>query len=251
MAKNYKKNDETTKDKILSFAHVDDTMEGFEDINNMTMAIPFIKILQKLSPELNKAKTTFVKDAKVGDFFNTVTKEVYGNGINAVVIKFERIYTEWLPKRGGLVGYHSPEDAEKIAINPGKFDGWKTDSGNDLQENYVYYILIVGHEDEGIAVISMSSSGLKVAKKLNRLLVTHILSNGKRAFPYYLVWHFTTEYTENDQGDWYSINFELKNYINEKQYNIINKERKALPNRKLDLPAPDNADTEETEETTF
>ena len=66
-----------------------------------------------------------------------------------------------------------------------------------------------------------------------------------------MVWHFTTEYTENDQGDWYSINFELKNYINEKQYNIINKERKALPNRKLDLPAPDNADTEETEETTF
>ena len=133
MAKNYKKNDETTKDKILSFAHVDDTMEGFEDINNMTMAIPFIKILQKLSPELNKAKTTFVKDAKVGDFFNTVTKEVYGNGINAVVIKFERIYTEWLSKRGGLVGYHSPEDAEKIAVNPEKFGGWKTDSGNDLQ----------------------------------------------------------------------------------------------------------------------
>ena len=188
----YNKTKQTTPDvktkQELNFINIkEDTLKGFEDINNLTMAIPFIKILQQLSPELNKAKTTFVKDAKVGDFFNTVTKEVYGASIEVIILKFERIYTEWLPNRGGLVSYHSPEDAERIAINPEKFGGWKTDSGNDLQENYVYYILIVGHEDEGIAVISMSSSGLKVAKKLNRLLVTHILSNGKRAS--HIIWY--------------------------------------------------------------
>ena len=228
----------TKAKKELEFINADeDTLKGFEDINNLTMAIPFIKVLQQLSPELNKAKPTFVKEAEVGDFFNTVTKEVYGPSIEVIILKFERIYTEWLPNRGGLVNYHSPADAERVAMNPQKFGGWITNDGNSLQENYIYYLLIVGHESEGVAVISMASSGIKVAKKLNRLLVTHTLANGQRAFPYYLVWNFNTEYIENDKGNWFTITFEFKGYINEKQYNIIGPERKALPDKKLSLEA--------------
>jgi len=239
-----KKND--SKENELSFVNQEqDSFKGFEDINTSTMAIPFIKVLQLLSPELNKAKPCYNKDAKEGDFFNTVTKEIYGTEICAIILKFDRIFIEWLPDRRGLAGYHTLQEAELLAVNPDKFGAWLTPDGNILQETYVYYAIIQDHENEGVVVISLTSSGIKVAKKLNRLLVTHIMDNGQRAFPYYLVWKLSTEYIENDKGNWYTINVDFEKYINEKQYNLILKERKLLPEKKLDLSNQEQEDLKE------
>ena len=41
-----------------------DTAEGFEDITTLTMAIPFIRVLQTLSPQLNKKKVEYIPSAK-------------------------------------------------------------------------------------------------------------------------------------------------------------------------------------------
>lgn len=219
--------------KDLVFVSGKDTMEGFESIDQSTMAIPFLRILQSLSPQLNQKKAEYIEDAEEGSFFNTVSKEVYGDTIKAIVLKFERVFIEWLPERGGFVNYHTPENAERLAIDK-TFGAWKTEDGNDLQENYVYFLLIDGQEAEGVIVLSLSSSAIKKAKEWNRLMTTHILDNGNRALPFYLVWEIKTEYRENDKGNWYSISMKFNKYINEKQYALLIPERKALPDKRVD-----------------
>ena len=238
-----------------TFFEKSDSLEGFEDISTQTMAIPFIRVLQTLSPQLNKKKPEFIEGAQEGMFFNSVTKEVYGPNVSVIVLKFERIFIEWLPDRGGLVNYHSPEHAEEIATDKSKFGSWKTKTGNLLQENYVYYIIIVGRETEGVAVLPLTSTGIKTAKGWNRLMTTHVMDNGRKALPFYLVWALETEYRENDQGNWYVPIVRIKNYITEKQYAIITPERKMLPSRQVDyaqLAAPESNEDEDKEvETAF
>lgn len=210
-----------------------DTLEGFEQIRTETMAIPFIRVLQKLSPQLSKQDPAYVAGAEEGMWFNTLTKEVYGNQFNCIVLKFERIYIEWKPNRGGFVSYHSPENAEQVAVDR-TFGKWKTVDGNDLQENYVYMILIEGHEKEGPCVLSLSSSGIKAAKEWNRLMLTNIMPNGQRAKPYYMLWTIQSKFMKNDQGSWYAPNMAFKDYINQEQYSLAKTERLALPSRQVD-----------------
>ena len=233
LKKDEKAQDEQLKAAATAAFNEADTMEGFEDINGNTMAVPFVRILQKLSPQLNKQKPEYIQGAEEGDWFNSTTKEVYGPTINVVVLKFERIYIEWKPNRGGFVGYHTPENAERVAADT-TFGNWKTKDGNELVENYVYMILIEGHEAEGIVVLSLSSSGIKMAREWNRLMTTHIMENGVRAKPYYLVWKLESDYKENEKGSWYMPKAKFVRYINDAQYALASTERKALPSKKVD-----------------
>lgn len=209
-----------------------DTLEGFEDVTQQTMAVPFVRIAQQLTPQVKKNNSAYIEGLEPGMFFNTVTKEVYGQEMHVVVLKFERIYIEWLPDRGGFVSYHTPENAERIAADK-TFGKWKTADGNTLQENYVYFVLIAGHESEGVAILSCSSTMIKTAREWNRLMTTHVMDNGQRAMPYYLVWKLNTESWSNDQYDWYGFGVEFAGYINEEQYALIKPERKALPDRQV------------------
>lgn len=210
-----------------------DDLKGFEQISKDTMSIPFVRILQKLSPQLDKQKPEYAEGAEEGMFYNTITRSVYGNKLRIIVGSFERVFIEWRPNRGGLVGYHTPEHAEAVAADK-TFGKWTTEDGNILQENYVYMVLIEGHEDEGVCVLSMASSMIKEARAWNRLMSTHIMPNGQRALPYYLVWDVVSEYAKNDKGTWYKPKVVFAGYVNEAQYSKVKAERKALPSRTVD-----------------
>lgn len=227
------------KEKLDFINQAEDTLEGFEDINAQTMAIPFLRILQKLSPACDEDSPDFIVGAKQGLFMNTVNKDLYGNTIKLIVLKFEHIYIEWEPDRGGLVDVHTPENADRIAVDH-TFGAWKTAAGNDLSETYVYYVLVEGHEEEGVMILSLASSNIKKARELNRMMTSHIMDDGTRARPYYLVYEFKTERRENDKGVWFGIDFKFSSLINEKQYGLMAPERKALPGKSVDYTQIDD-----------
>lgn len=210
-----------------------DDWKGFEQITRDTMSIPFVRVLQKLSPQLDKQKPEYVEGATEGDFFNTITRTVYGKKLRIICGNFEQVFIEWRPNRGGLVGYHTKEHAEAIAADK-TFGKWTTEDGNLLQENYVYMVLIEGHENEGICVLSLASSMIKEARAWNRLMTTHIMPNGQKALPYYLVWDVTSEPVKNDKGSWYKPKIVWAGYVNEEQYTKVKNERKALPSKTVD-----------------
>ncbi len=223
----------TVQEQLGFIDSAQDTLEDFQ-ISAKEMAIPFIRILQPLSPQLEKKNEAYIDGSEAGEFFNTVSKDVYGDIIGLIPLKFERIYIEWEPNRGGLVDYHSPENADRIAIDKSEFGKWKTEEGNLVQENYVYFCLVDGHESDGICILSLASTAIKMAKEWNRLFTTQRMDNGEIALPYYGVWDLTTVYKQNDHGNWYSPVVSFSHWINKAQYELIVPTRKALPSARPD-----------------
>ena len=89
----------------------DDTLlsggTGLEDTTTEDFAIPFIRVLQPMSPQLQRQHGSYVEGAKAGDLYNTVTGESYDGekGISIVPCAYNKKYIEWIPreKGGGLV----------------------------------------------------------------------------------------------------------------------------------------------------
>lgn len=227
------------KDKInLDYLNdANDSMEGFEEVNAKTMAVPFLKLAQDLTPQLKASKPNYIEGLKLGDFFNPITGEIYGPNIQLVILKFEELYIEWPANSRttgeGLLGYHSPENAKNLAIDQ-TFGKWKTKEGNDLTQYYTYYVVLAGHESDGIMIYSLSSTGISIGKGINRLMTTHQMSNGKIAKPYYLVWDIASHMKPKGQNEYYIPIFTFNSFITPEQKAIVISERLALPAKTVD-----------------
>jgi len=235
---------------LPAFIDKHDNAVGFEGLGIDTMAIPFIKVLNAMSPELDESESRYMAGAKLGDIVNSVTHKNYGKSIDFVVIKFEHIFIEWLPERGGFAGYHQPEEAMALAIDPTKFGTKKASNGNDLDETYMYYMVINGHEEDGVVIFSADSADLKQGKILNTLLLTKRFADGQKALPHHQIITGTTVDMKNDKGKWKALTFTFKEFVDENVYNIVMQERKLLAGKKVDYSLAGGDDTVKTQNKT-
>jgi len=227
-----KTNRETAIAALPDFLDQADALGGFEDMNRDTQAIPFLKLAQALTPQVAQ-KAERIEGLLPGHFFNSVTREVYGERLQVIVLAFERVFLEWAPERGGFLGRHTFENAERLAVSK-EFGEWKTKEGNELQETYCYYVLIVGREKEGVCVFSVSSSGLSTAKKLNRELISTVLPDGTKPRPYWLRFEISSVEKSGDKGNWHGFEYKRLGLIDEGQNVLVKAERIALPGKAVD-----------------
>ena len=54
-----------------------DAQQGAQNISQEDLALPFLKILGQLSPEVNKRDGKYVEGAEPGKIINTVTNELF------------------------------------------------------------------------------------------------------------------------------------------------------------------------------
>ena len=71
-----------------------DAAQGAQNISQEDLALPFLKILGQLSPEVNKRDGKYVDGAEPGKIINTVTNELYDN-IDIIPCHYKRQYIEW------------------------------------------------------------------------------------------------------------------------------------------------------------
>ena len=90
---------------------------GNEDVGN-ALAIPRIKLLQKMSPEVDKYSPKHVEGAEPGAFINSITGEVYGDELYALNLKFKVEYVVWrnLDIGGGLLGNFTSQAEAEAAV---------------------------------------------------------------------------------------------------------------------------------------
>lgn len=222
---------EQKPEQDFSFLNDEDNLAGFEKIGATEQAIPFLRIAQKLSPQLDDQKAEYIEGLKAGQLFNTVTKESYGDNISIICGGFDHVYIEWPPTReagGGPLAYHTPEHAEKIAVDK-TFGKWKTESGNRLQETYIFYCIVKGRENEGLVILALKSTDIGVAKAWNRRLLSTMMPNGKKAKPYYMIWNLGSISVTNNQGSWFKLTVDFESFVDQEQYTAISQERQALP----------------------
>lgn len=151
----------------------DDLGTGFEDFTQDDVAVPFVSILQKNSPQVEEENPKYVKGAKASMLYNNVTGKLYDGKAGIIVIPVHRVrhFIEWIPKDdgGGLVNVFDPSAPEVQAVlkKAGKkFGKLKIGDNNDLVETVSVFTLIVNPDNTTERVIiSFASSQLAGFKK--------------------------------------------------------------------------------------
>ena len=151
----------------------EDAGAGFENQSREDISIPFITVLQALSPQVSKET---VEGAKSGMLFNTVTEELIDD-VTFVPGYTEHVYVEWVPRKegGGFVALHQMDSpvVAKAKDESEEFGKLKVDreggGQNDLVETFYVYGSILDEDDnpESMAVIAFTSSKIKIYRKWN------------------------------------------------------------------------------------
>jgi hypothetical protein len=96
-----------------------DSQAGYEEVDNNDTAIPFLRVLQKMSPQLDKKSSEYISGASDGNVFNTLTKKFYnvdpddkGQPLVFLPIYHQKQWIEWVLREngGGLVAIHTTPD---------------------------------------------------------------------------------------------------------------------------------------------
>jgi hypothetical protein len=199
----------------------EDYGSGFEDMGAADLAIPFLAILQKGSPQVDEEKEAYIDGAKPGMILNTVTQEVYdgkGEGILFVPVHRVHNYVEWVPRDsgGGFVAVHEVESPMIIqARKHGAFGKLASPDENDLVETFSVFGLLV-HEDGSFdsAIIAFSSTQIKHYKRWMTTARGIMVRSpqGKRVNPplFAHVYRLKTKGEQNTKGSWHGwdIKFE-------------------------------------------
>lgn len=139
---------------------------GFENQTSDDYAIPFLQVLQALSPQLQEND-----NLKQGMIINTVTGEAFAgkDGIGFVPATTQHNYVEFKPRDagGGFVGAHAVDDPMVLAAikASAEFGKYTTPDGNELIETfYVYGVAVMDDGSTIDAVLAFSSSKIKKYK---------------------------------------------------------------------------------------
>lgn len=163
------KNEVATKNQNTAMAeygaYEDYAGAGFENQTSDDYSIPFLHILQALSPQLEDNDTL-----RQGMILNTVTGEVWDGkkGIAFVPATTQHVYVEWKPRDmgGGFVAIHEVgSELVRTCVDEQPFGTYVTPDGNELIETfYVYGIAVDDEGNASEAVIAFNSTKIKKYK---------------------------------------------------------------------------------------
>jgi hypothetical protein len=197
--------------------YVGDAGKGQEGVQSDDIAIPFIYVLQSNSPQVKRSDAKYIKGAEEGDLMNSVTSEILPNPLRIIPCFFDKNLIEWKPRAqgGGLVArYQRTDPIAKRAIR-GDQGPPQLPNGNDLIETANHYVVVP--LQEGVpqafwAVLSMSSTKLKVSRKFNNLVANRMIHIGEKmvaaptfAFSYLL----GTVAEANAKGSFFNFTLEV------------------------------------------
>ena len=194
-----------------------DSGAGLENITTEDMQIPFIRIIQALSPQLQKDDPLYIKGAEQGDIFNTVTQEVYkaDEGVLVVPCFFEKKFLEFMLRSsgGGFVKELAADDKD-IAMTTREGSIETLPNGNELVRAHQH--LVIAQSADGTvapSVLDMKKTQLKVSRRWNTLKNSIRLPSGNAMPIYGTAWTITTILEKNDQGSWYNYKLDRVNEL--------------------------------------
>jgi hypothetical protein len=184
-----------------------DANQGTQNISQEDLALPFLKILGQLSPEVNKRDGKYVEGAEPGKIINTVTNALYDT-INVIPVFYKRQYIEWQDRgqsTGAPVAIHEADSDIVSQTTRGKDYKDRLPNGNYLDNTASHFVLTVG-DNSSTALISMKSTQLKVSRKWNSMMMG-IKMQGKNGLftppTYSHIYKLSTTQMSNDKGTWF------------------------------------------------
>ena len=197
-----------------------DANQGTQNISQEDLALPFLKILGQLSPEVNKRDGKYVEGAEPGKIINTVTNQLFDH-VDVVPCHYKRQYIEWQDRgqsTGAPVAIH---DADSDIISQTTRDKSYKDrlpNGNYLDNTASHFVLQLSDTPQS-ALISMKSTQLKVSRKWNSMMMGLKMQgkNGLFTPPTYShIYKLKTVQMSNDKGTWFGWDVEKVGPVTDK-----------------------------------
>ena len=184
-----------------------DANKGSQNISQEDLALPFLKVLGQLSPEVNERDGKYVEGAKPGRIINTVTNELYDQ-INVLPVFYKRQYIEWQDRgasTGAPVAIHEADSDILSQTTRGKDYKDRLPNGNYLENTANHFVILMGSSPT-TALISMKATQLKVSRKWNSMMMG-IKMQGKNGLftppTYSHIYSLKTVQMSNDKGTWF------------------------------------------------
>ena len=199
-----------------------DAGQGIANIKQEDLALPFLKVLGQLSPEVNTRDAKYVKGAQPGMIINTVTAELYDGekGIDVLPVYYKRQYIEWQDRgesKGAPVNiYDAGDDIPKTTRDKGNKD--RLANGNYLENTVSHFVILLG-KTPTTALISMKATQLKISRKWNSMMMG-IKMQGKNGLftppTYSHIYKLRTVQQSNDKGTWFGWDVAKVGPVNDK-----------------------------------
>ena len=193
----------------LMKAFTEDSGSGFEEVTSSDIQIPFIRIIQALSPQLKKTDPGFIQGASQGDIFNTVTKKFWTaeEGIEVIPVYYQLKLLEFIPRTqgGGFVGElnsSSPEVQKAVRDTDTGLE--LLENGNELVRTAQHYVKVI-HADGSLenAIVDMKKTQLKKSRGWNSIMMMQ-KNKGVTLPSFSSIYKLTSTEDGNDKGSWHS-----------------------------------------------
>ncbi len=187
-----------------------DANQGAQNIAQDDLALPFLKVLGQLSPEINSRDAKYIKGAQPGMILNTVTGDYYDGekGIDVLPVFYKRQYIEWQDRgasMGAPVAIHEVDSDLLSKVTRDKSNKDRLPNGNYLENTASHFVILMG-ETPTTALISMKATQLKISRKWNSMMMG-IKMQGKNGLftppTYSHIYNLKTVQMSNDKGTWF------------------------------------------------
>jgi len=188
----------------------DDAAKGLGAIGQEDLALPFLKILGQLSPEVNKRDGKYVEGAEPGMIFNSVSGELYDGvkGINVIPCFYKLEYIEWKDRGEGLGApvaiYDSSSDIMSKTTPDANYKD-RLPNGNYIEKTASHFVIVSG-DSPSTALISMKSTQLKISRKWNSMMSGIKMKGANGMFTpasFSHIYKLKTTQMSNDKGTWF------------------------------------------------
>jgi hypothetical protein len=221
---------EQTKEKlelVVSEQIIDygqDEGAGLEGADAQSFAIPFLTVVQRMSPICDEQDGEYNPLAKPGMIRNTATGELYDGkeGIHILICAFQRRFLRWAPRDagGGFKGEITPEEAAELEgsgavqqfegklLFPMKDGSLSIKTCDRLSDTRNHFCIVEANGSQ--ALISLASTQIKKSKQLNAILTNiRFKREGKDIKPpsWAVRIHMSTVAESNEKGNWHGVKF--------------------------------------------
>lgn len=183
---------------------------GNESVGVDDIVIPRLGLIQQLSPEVDDSDPKFIEGAKPGDFFNSLTREVYAAPVAVVFVDRKKEYVVF-KKRSAGGGYRGSFGSEAEARSAIANDIDDPEDQLEIVETATNFGLVL---DDNLVVkseivISFTSTKLKVDRQINSM----IRLRGAARFSSVFFLESTKE--KNDKGTFYNFKATLGPWVDQ------------------------------------
>lgn len=219
MAKNETKNDAGAEVEVREKAgppapvelFAEHAGEGFEETTADDVSMPFLALLQKMSPQVDKDTGAYVEGAEPGIFLDTATGELF-ESLDFIVCHYQRAMVEWRSRDegGGFVAQHPvgyEQDFERETKSDGRWSGrWETPNGYLSDTRYFFGLRVLDDGTVRPGVLSFSSTQTKKARNWVTALKSLTLEteDGRKfqAPIFAALWHIASVSESKDEYTW-------------------------------------------------